>query len=337
MHVPGNASSVHEAGRGARACVEEARLNVARLCNADPKSVVFTSGATESNNTILKNFAHTRVLVSDIEHPSVLESLPNAQRIAVLENGVVDMDALTRLLDEKTALVSVMFVNNETGVIQPIEQIAALAHAKGARVHTDAVQAAGRIPIDIKKLGVDYLSLTAHKFGGPQGVGALIAIAGAPPVKILHGGGQERRQRAGTENVAGIVGFGKAATLATENMSNYQKLSNLRDKIESALHGVRVFGAKSPRVVNTTCLALPGVPADTQLMALDLAGICVSSGSACSSGSVKPSHVLAAMGIADDLASCALRVSLGWNTTAHDVDTFIETYTHLSKTWLKGA
>jgi cysteine desulfurase len=335
MLQAGNASSVHAAGRDARAVVEAARRSVAALCNADPKGVIFTSGATEANNTVLKHFAGKRVLVSGIEHPSVLEAAPEAIRIPVLPSGVIDMDAYAKLLAQGAALVSVMLVNNETGVVQPLAEIAKMAKAAGAKIHTDAVQAAGRIPIDIQALGVDYLTLSAHKMGGPQGMGALVTIAGAPPVKMIYGGGQERRQRAGTENVAGIAGFGVAAQLALADMPYYRRLAALRDMIEARLSGITVFGKDSLRVANTTCFALAGVPADTQLMALDLAGVCVSSGSACSSGSVKPSHVLEAMGIAPALAGSALRVSLGWNTTAAEIETFIETYTRLQSTWQK--
>lgn len=333
MREVGNASSVHAQGRTARAHVEEARRAVAALCRADTKGVIFTSGATEANNTVLKHFGQSLVLTSGIEHPSVIEALPNATRIPVLKDGLVDMEAYAALLKNAPALVSVMYVNNETGVIQPIAEMARLAKANDARFHCDAVQAAGRIDINVPALGVDYLTLSAHKMGGPQGVGALVTIAGAPPVKLIHGGGQERRQRAGTENVAGVAGFGVAATLATRDMDTYQKLGTLRDRIESRISGISVFGGGVPRVPNTTCFALAGVPADTQLMALDLAGIAVSSGSACSSGSVKASHVLEAMGVEGALASCALRVSLGWTTTASEIETFIATYNRLMTTW----
>jgi cysteine desulfurase len=335
MHETGNASSVHAAGRTARAHVEEARRAVAALCGADPKGVIFTSGATEGNNTVLKNFDPARILTSGIEHPSVVEAAAHATRIPVLKTGIVDMDAYAALLKTAPALVSVMYVNNETGVIQPVAEMARMAKSAGAKFHCDAVQAAGRIDIDVPALGVDYLTLSAHKMGGPQGVGALLTVAGAPPVKLIYGGGQERRQRAGTENVAGIAGFGVAAKLALESIADFQKLAALRDAIETRIAGITVFGGGAPRVSNTTCFALAGVPADTQLMALDLAGIAVSSGSACSSGSVKASHVLEAMEIAPALASCALRVSLGWTTTASDIETFIATYTRLMTTWQK--
>jgi cysteine desulfurase len=330
MHACGNASSVHKAGRDSRAIIEEARKTIAGAIETDPKGVIFTSGATEANNAVLKSFAG-KILVSGIEHPSVLEAAPNALRIPVGRDGLVDLHALESLLDG-ASLVCVMLVNNETGVIQPVDQIASMAKAKGVRVHCDAVQALGRIPV---AMNVDYMTLSAHKIGGPQGVGALVVAPGTPPVKLIHGGGQERRARAGTENVAGIAGF--AAAVQDAGIETFQNLASLRNIIEQTLPGITVFGQSAARVANTTCFALPGVPADTQLMALDLAGICVSSGSACSSGSVKPSHVLEAMGIAPDLANCALRVSLGWNTTQDDVDTFIATYKQLAQSWKQAA
>lgn len=332
MRAAGNASSVHAAGRTARGIVEDARRTVAALINTDPKAVIFTSGATEANNAVVKSF-RGKVLVSGIEHPSVLEAAPDAARIPVQENGIVDMGWLEQNI-EGASLASVMLVNNETGVIQPIAEISRLTKAKGARLHCDAVQAIGRIEVDVQKLGADYLTLSAHKMGGPQGVGALVAMPGTPPVKLIHGGGQERRARAGTENVAGIAGF--AAAVEAVDIAAYQKLAALRDRIE-AMPGIMVFGKNAPRVANTTCFAMPGAPADTQLMALDLAGFCVSSGSACSSGSVKPSHVLEAMGVDAALAGCALRVSLGWNTTQEDVDAFIAAYTKLAPNWKKAA
>jgi len=332
MREVGNASSVHASGRSARGVVEDARKCLASLLNADPKAVIFTSGATEANNAVLKSLGG-KILVSAIEHPSVLEAAPNAAHIPVKADGLIDLDALERMA-EGAQLVSVMLVNNETGVIQPIEQISKIVKAKGALMHCDAVQAMGRIDVDVQKLGVDYLTITAHKFGGPQGVGALIALAGTKPVKLIHGGGQERRARAGTENVAGIAGFG--AAVKAIDIAQYQTLAVLRDRIEQ-MSGIHVFGKNAPRVANTTCFANNGVPADTQLMALDLAGVCVSSGSACSSGSVKPSHVLQSMGIDASLANSALRVSLGWDTTERDVDKFIAMYQKLAPTWKKAA
>ena len=331
MRAHGNASSVHASGRDARGVVEDARKKIAQVFGVESKQVIFTSGATEANNTIIKSYAG-RILTSGIEHPSVVEAV-KAERIPVHADGIVDVVALEKMMTDTSsggaALVSVMWVNNETGVIQPVEKISALCQQHGVKFHCDAVQAMGRIPVS---LVADYVTVSAHKIAGPMGVGAIIVAPKAPPVKLIHGGGQERRQRAGTENVAGIAGFGVAAALCDVNA--FQKLSALRDKIENEIPGITVFGQNSPRVANTTCFALPGVVADTQLMALDLAGFCVSSGSACSSGSVKPSHVLEAMGIDPAIANCALRVSLGWNTSTDDVDSFIATYKKLSANWL---
>ena len=295
--------------------------------------MIFTSGATEANNTVLRTYQGP-VFASAIEHPSVIEAT-DAQIIPVSKNGIVDLAALERMLEHTNrALVSVMWVNNETGVIQPVEDIAALCRRAGALFHCDAVQAAGRVPVSMV---ADYLTLSAHKIGGPQGVGALVVAPKAPPVRLIYGGGQERRQRAGTENVAGIAGFGAAARDALAGLAGFAALASWRNAIESALAGIHVFGTGAPRVANTSCFALRGVNADTQLMALDLAGICVSSGSACSSGSVKPSHVLAAMGADSALSACALRVSLGWTTTQAEIDAFIAAWQKLAAQWVRAA
>jgi len=333
----GNASSVHTFGRNARRRVETAREQVAALAGTHPNQVVFTSGATESNNAVLRQFEGKRILVSAIEHPAVRNVLPNVEFIPVTRDGVVDIAAFEKMISEGAppALVSVMMVNNETGVIQPVAEIARMAKAKHRDVfiHTDAVQAAGRIRIDFPALYVDYMSLSAHKMGGMQGVGALISAPGCPLAKLLHGGGQEKRQRAGTENVAGIAGFGLAAALAVSDMGNYQKLEVLRDRMEAALKSaapeMNVYGRNAPRVANTTALCLAGMPAETQLMSLDLEGIAVSSGSACSSGAFKPSPILQAMGASDVEASSTLRISTGWGTQESDIDRFIETWTKI--------
>jgi len=325
----GNASSIHRHGRMARKHIEESRTQVAALVQTNPAYVFFTSGATESNNVVLKSFQGKRVLISAIEHPSVIESAPGAEKIPVNADGIVDIAGLEKMLQQATALVSIMLVNNETGIIQPIAEIVRLIRkiSPATQIHTDAVQAAGRIAIDFSALQVDFMSLSAHKMGGPQGAGALIMAPGAKIEKLLHGGGQEKRQRAGTENVAAIAGFGKAAELALTGMEQFQSLAAFRDRIEEKLLAaeprLKIYGRNSPRVSNTTQLALPGIAAETQLMALDLAGVSVSSGSACSSGTVKTSHVLQAMGIADQDAMGALRISLGWHTTKEEIDDFI--------------
>ena len=330
MADPGNASSIHLYGRRARKVTEGARQSVAALAGANPAYVVFTGGATESNNTVIKTFAGQTVMTSTIEHPSVMDAAPNAHRVPVTRDGIIDMAALeTMLAEHKPALLSIMLVNNETGAIQPVADIVRMARrvSPATRIHTDAVQAAGRIPIDFPALQVDYLTLSAHKMGGPQGAGAIIMAPGAKIEKLLHGGGQEKRQRPGTENIAAIAGFGVAAAIAQQSIADFQSLAILRDDLEKTLlaHEPRlvVFGTVAPRVANTSQIALPGIAAETQLMALDLDGIAVSSGSACSSGTVKPSHVLKAMGASDTQALGALRISMGWATTKEDIDQFI--------------
>jgi len=315
LQAGGNPSSVHRTGRAARARLDKARKQVAGLVGALPAEVVFTSGGTEANNLALRSYQ--RVLVSAIEHESVLKTLPDAERIPVDGNGVIDLAVLERLLASKPALVSVMFANNETGVIQPIAEVVRLARAAGALVHCDAVQAAGKVPVDLHGLGVDYLSLSAHKLGGPTGIGALIVRSGAPLATDRIGGGQESWRRAGTENVAGIAGFGAAAEAARDGLD-----PALRDRVEASLPG-KVHGAGAPRLPNTTCISMPGVKSETQVMALDLAGVAVSAGSACSSGKVSHSAVLAAMGTDPAEAESAIRISCGWNTVFEDIERLI--------------
>ena len=331
----GNASSVHGFGRDARRSVEDARESVAALVGARPAEVVFTSGGTEANNLALRGAGRERVLISGVEHVSVLDAVPGALTIPVDGDGVVDIGALDALLAASVgpALVSVMLANNETGVVQPVAKIARAAHHFGALVHCDAVQGAAKIPIDMSSLDVDMLTLSAHKMGGPQGIGALIVRDGTPLRPEARGGGQERRRRAGTENVPAIVGFGVAA--AAGWAAEAQRLCRLRDGLESRIAGVcgvsRVFGAGAERLPNTSCVSMPGVTSETQVMALDLAGVAVSAGSACSSGKVEPSHVLAAMGVVSGLASTAIRVSLGRTTTENDVSVFLAAWTGLYK------
>lgn len=327
---PGNPSSIHKLGKEARKRVEEAREKIARLVNAGPKAVVvFTSGATEANNLVLKGSGCERFLVTAIEHSSVLQSCPHKELIPVLPNGLVDLAALDRMLEgnDRQTLISVAMVNNETGVIQPIEKVMEIAKRRGALVHTDAAQAAGRLPIDIQKLGVDFLTLSSHKMGGPQGVGCLVLSNCVSVKPLISGGSQEKNLRAGTENIPGIIGFGVAADLAVQDMEGFRRLAVLRDNIEAELQkiapAVKFFGKESPRVSNTSMLALPGMSSETQMIGLDLAGICVSSGSACASGAVKPSHVLKAMGASDAETGSAIRVSFGWNSTEKDAETFV--------------
>jgi cysteine desulfurase len=333
LGVTGNASSVHGFGRAARRLIEDAREAVACLAAASPSDVVFTSGGTEANSLALGGAGRKRVLVSAVEHPSVLEALPDAERIPVDANGVVELEALDRLLarSAEPALVSVMAANNETGVLQPISEVVRIARAAGALVHCDAVQAAGRLPLEMIN-GADMVSLSAHKIGGPQGVGALI-VRGEIAAS-LRGGGQERRRRAGTENLPGIAGFGVSAAEACKEVEQSNGIARLRDGLEqrimAAAPSVHVFGHTAERLTNTTCFALPGFAAETQVMALDLAGIAISAGSACSSGKVGASHVLLAMGVSEADARCAIRVSLGRESKPADVDRFVEAWTALA-------
>ncbi len=330
LRVGGNPSAVHGVGRKARAMVDKARRQVATSVGALPAEVIFTSGGTEANNMALAGSGRRRVLISAIEHESVVRAVPDAEIVPVDGEGVLDVAALERKLasSDEPALVSVMFANNETGVLQPLADVVRVARKAGALVHCDAVQAAGKVPVDLHGLGIDYLSLAAHKLGGPTGIGALVVRAGAPFATNRFGGGQETNRRAGTENLSGIVGFGAAAEVAREGLD-----STLRDRAEATLLAIapeaRVFSAGARRLPNTTCISMPGVPAETQVMALDLAGVCVSAGSACSSGKVRRSAVLAAMGVEDAEAGLAIRISFGWNSESQDIDRLIAAWRDL--------
>jgi cysteine desulfurase len=328
----GNPSSVHRFGREARRALEAARGQVAALAGASAASVVFTSGGTEANQLALRSVRDRSVLISAVEHDSVRQAVPEAHVIPVNVSGLVDLAALAQLLDEmaRPALVSIMLANNETGVVQPIAAAARLAHARGALVHCDAVQGAGKLPFDISALGVDLLSLSAHKLGGPPGVGALLTGADVPLAALQTGGGQERGRRAGTENLPGIVGFGAAAEIAAARLSDWSGVARLRDLAEARLKTMApaavVYGGDVPRLPNTLAISMPGVAAATQVMALDLAGVMVSAGAACSSGKVKRSHVLDAMGVPPAEAECAIRVSLGWSTSEADIDQLVDAW-----------
>ena len=340
----GNPSSVHRFGRDARRIVEDARRDVARLAGAGPEEVVFTSGGTEANAMALVGAlvgAECRALLaSAIEHDSVLRSVApdgGAALLPVTADGRLDLAELERRLADAPApaLLSVMGVNNETGVVQPISDVVAVARRYGAIVHCDAVQAAGKLPLDFAASDLDLMSLSAHKLGGPHGVGALVVRDGLRVASLLRGGGQERRRRAGTENVAGIAGFAAAARAAMDDLPETHRLAALRDRLEAELRRICptavIYGADAPRVGNTTCVAMPGVQAETQVIAFDLAGIAVSAGSACSSGKVTASHVLQAMGAAPVEAGEAVRASLGWATAPEDVDRFVDAWAQLHR------
>jgi cysteine desulfurase len=342
----GNPSSIHAEGRAARALVEKAREAVADLVGAKPKNVVFTSGGTEANNAVLSP-ATRRVggrdaeslLVSAVEHPSVLNG--HRFRPETVECSPVDgqgradvgwLEEWLAALPGGCALVSLQVANNETGVLQPIQHAAEIVHRHGGLLHADAVQAAGKIPVDIGELGADALSLSAHKLGGPQGVGAVVFASDRIELadRFIRGGGQERGYRAGTENVAGIAGFGAAAAAAragieTERARVATLTAALEGQLRRAAADAVVFGAGAERLPNTSAFAIPGLRAETALIAFDLEGVAVSSGSACSSGKLKRSHVLDAMGVDRGLAEGAIRVSLGWGSTEEDVNRFAHT------------
>jgi cysteine desulfurase len=349
LAAPGNASSVHHEGRAARARIERARGQVAALLGADPKAVTFTSGATEANALALspefqiggKAVRCDVLLLSGVEHPSVRAGgrFP-ADRIEIIpvdRDGVVDLAALDAMLDRhraagRRALVSVMAANNETGVLEPLAEIATRVHAADGIVHTDAVQIAGRLPFDVVSSGADLISVSSHKLGGPQGVGALIARNEdfqVPP--LLRGGGQEFGRRAGTESVAAIAGFGTAAEQAARDLSpEAARLEGLRDAAEAGIRAVVadavVLSSGGPRLPNTLCFAVPGIAAEVAVIAFDLEGIAVSAGAACSSGKVGPSEALAAMQAAPEIARGAIRVSLGWSTSESDISRFLEVW-----------
>ena len=355
LELVGNPSSIHAEGRAARRIIEEARENVARLAAVESRNVIFTSGGTEANMLALTpasdghRAAYAKLLVSAVEHISVLAGgrfvASAIERLPVTGSGQVDLSALDRRLAELSGpvLVSVMLANNETGVVQPVPQVADLVHRAGGVLHVDAVQAPGRISCDINALGADLLTLSGHKIGGPKGVGALIRRDAAFPfpIPLMVGGGQERRARAGTENVPGIAGFGAAAAATSRGFKKETAhLLLLRERLEAGLRAqtpeLVIFGAETERLPNTTLFAVPAMKAETAVIAFDLEGVAVSSGAACSSGKVQPSHVLAAMGVPRGLARAAVRVSFGPSTTESEIDRFIRAWIKVSGTLLRG-
>jgi cysteine desulfurase len=350
----GNPSSVHAEGRHARRLVEEARAGVARAVGALPRNVVFTSGGTEANALALTPGLRPdsappveRLLVSAIEHVSVLAGgrFPTEAigTIGVAGTGLLDLDRLRALLQSgPPALVSVMLANNETGAVQPVAEASEIVHAAGGLLHVDAIQAFGKIPFDINSLNADLITVSGHKIGGPKGVGAVVLAEGVRGLEpLLRGGGQELGHRAGTENVAGIAGFGAAVKAAMDSLQNDAvRLENLRNRFETGLRqtpGAIVFSGGVPRLPNTTLFTVPGMRAETAVIGFDLEGIAVSSGSACSSGKVQPSHVLKAMGFGPEIAQGAVRLSLGWSTSSADIDRCLEAWRKLAGTLLKGS
>ncbi len=338
-----NASSVHSFGREGRKIVEKAREDVSTLVNAEPNQIIFNSGATEGNNTVIGHFAarfpNETILISAAEHPSILE-LPeihkNIKILPVNQYGLVETATLeTALKENKTSLVSCIWVNNETGAIQNVSELSRATHNNGAFFHTDATQATGRILTDMKENAIDFMTISSHKIGGPQGAGALIlGVCGQTPT-LLHGGGQEKSARAGTENIAAIAGFGAAASEAKKHLNNYQALGKWRDELESKIKQISpeaIIHCKDiNRAPNTTFFSIKNADAQTMLMAFDLEGIAISNGSACSSGTVKPSTTLKAMNAAEDITNSALRVSLGWASEKSDIDAFIKAWEKIYK------
>ena len=341
--VFGNASSVHHFGQQAKATMDAARSAVATLLNADLSEIVFTSGGTESDNFAIRGVAEAleptgrrHLIASAIEHEAVLNTLKALARrgwrttlLSVDQSGIVSPDRLRDAIGTDTAVVSVMQANNEIGTIQPIAALAAIAHEHGALMHTDAVQSAGKIPVDVRVLGVDLLSLSAHKFNGPKGAGVLWIKRGTRMQPVLTGGKHERNRRAGTENVPAIAGLGVAARLAAGKLSvDAPRVAALRDRLEAgilrAVPGTAVNGAAESRVPNTTNISFERIEAESLLIALDLEGVAVSTGSACSSGTLEPSHVLRAMGLAAHRTQSSLRFSLGMFSTEEEVDRVIE-------------
>ena len=348
----GNPSSVHEEGRKARRLVEDARAAVASAIGAVSRNVVFTSGGTEANALALTPGLRRgagapvrRLVVSAIEHASVLAggrfAAEAISTVGVSGAGLVRLDRLREALASgPPALVSVMLANNETGAIQPTAEAAEIVHAAGSLLHVDAIQALGKIPFNINALNADLMSVSAHKVGGPKGVGALVWAEGVQGLEpLLRGGGQERGHRAGTENVAGIAGFGAAAKAAMGSLENDAiRLETLRNRLESGLRqtpGLLIFSDDVQRLPNTTLFTAPGLKAETAVIGFDLAGIAVSSGSACSSGKVQPSHVLEAMGLGRELAQGAVRLSLGWSSCEADIDCCLEAWRKLAGTLTK--
>lgn len=336
LDLGANPSSVHAAGRAARRTLETARQQVGRAIGGAAKDIVFTSGGTEANALALMGAARQlghkcTLFLSGLEHAAVRDhaALAGVDTVSIpaTPDGLIDLAALSAALDAHDAdrgmpLLALMLANNETGVIQPVAEAGAMMRAHGGLIHCDGVQALGKIPVNVTLLGVDYLALSAHKCGGPAGVGALWVRPGAPLKPLQLGGGQERSLRSGTENLAGIAGFGAAAEASEAALHEFEALSAHRDRMETRLiaAGAHIFGQDAPRLSNTSCFAFEGFASETQVMALDLAGICISAGAACSSGKVSRSGVLSAMGASDALASATIRTSFGWSTQPGDFD-----------------
>jgi cysteine desulfurase len=349
--VYGNASSMHASGRLAHARVEQARAAVGKLLGAPSEDIIFTSGGSESNNTVFQTMrrlasgpdgrslteGRTEIITTAIEHPCVLNSAEFLKSLGfkvtflpVDGYGKVKMDAFKAALSDKTLFVSIMMANNEIGTVQDIKEISRLAREAGAYIHTDAVQAVGKIPVNVKDLGIDYLTMSAHKIYGPKGIGALYLRHGVPLYPLIHGGHQEDGLRAGTYNNIGILGFGKAAEIAADEVGRYGRelsalRSRLRDGLAAAIPNIRINGHPLDVLPNTLNVSFPGAEGEAILLSMDLAGIEASTGSACASGSLEPSHVIMALGVGPELAHGSIRFSLGWDISAEDIDYIVET------------
>lgn len=338
----GNASSIYKLGRTSKKAIEESREKIAKAINANPEDIYFTAGGSESDNTIIKGIAHfnknkgNHIVTSRIEHPAVLETCKQLEQegfevtyINVNNNGIIDLEELKKSITENTILISIMFANNEIGTIQPIKEIGEIARKHKIVFHTDAVQAIGSVPIDVKKLNIDSLSMSAHKFYGPKGIGALYVKNGIKFRKLIAGGHQEKDKRAGTENVAGIVGMGKAIEIATNNIAGHnEKIQKLRDyyisEIKEKIPNIKINGDLEKRLPGNANISFESIKGDSLLFNLDLKEICASSGSACSSGSIDPSHVLKAIKTPENFLNNSLRISIGKYNTKEEVDYLIK-------------
>ncbi len=338
----GNPSSIHWAGRGTRKAVDEAREQVCRLLNCAPLELIFTSSGTEGDNHAIKGIAYSKkdkgnhIITTKVEHPAVLNTCKYLAKegfevtyLDVDAEGMIDLDALRAAITGKTILITVMYANNETGVIFPIPEIAEIAKERGVTFHTDAVQAAGKLPMDLKTLNVDLLTISGHKLYGPKGMGALFARRGVRLTPLIHGGHHERNRRGGTENVAGIVGFGKACEIALRDMdSEISHLKALRDRLEKGMAEkiphIKVNGKADRRLSNTSNISFEFVEGESLLLNLDMKGVAASSGSACTSGSLEPSHVLLAMSLSHEMSHGSVRFSLGKNNTVEEIDYLLE-------------
>ena len=335
MNLVGNPSSIHHLGRNTRQIIDDARQTIQTVLDTKFENVIFTSSGTEANNLALNGIEDSIAITSTIEHVSVLDARLDSQHIGVNHDGMIDIKALEKKLkyfsyyNIKTLLVSIMMANNETGIIQPFEEIIEIAHYYGAKVHCDAIQALGKCKFNIND--IDMVSLSAHKIGGPKGIGVLLTKSDILLKAQIKGGGQEKYIRAGTENIIGIVGFAASIMHTYENITEIEKIEIKRNRLEKELKLIiptlSIIGHSNKRLVNTSCIVLPEIPSQTQLIALDLKGICVSAGSACSSGKISESHVLKAMGISNP--GCSIRVSLGRETVEQDIDIFIKVYSDM--------